>query len=101
MRIWQPVDLEMVTKHLLIVGDTSGDCAACRALGIPYADAAHCPECGTAFKFITSRSAVGSTKTMGGIVKRIMDRRRDLTFVDYDDYKALTGKQSAKDFFGD
>jgi len=101
MRVWQPVDIESIKQHLLIVGDLTADCASCRALGIKYADARECPECKTVFHFITARGAVGSTMKMGSIVKRIKARRPDLTFVDYDDYKALTGKQSARDFFGD
>jgi hypothetical protein len=100
MRVWQAVDLEGIQKHLLIVGDVTADCAACRHLGIKYAETQSCPGCGTIFRFITARGAVGSTKTMGAAVKRIKDRRPDLTFVDYDDYKSLTGKQSARDFFG-
>jgi len=99
MRIWQHVDIEAVKKHLLIVGDVTAACASCRELGIPYADTKSCPQCGTAFKFVTARGAAGSTKAMGGVVKRIKNRRPDLTFVDYDDYQSLTGKQSARDFF--
>jgi hypothetical protein len=100
MRIWQTVDVEAVKKHLLIVGELTGDCASCRELGIPYASAKNCPQCGTDFHFVTARSAVGSAKTSGGVVKRIKDKRPDLTFIDHDDYIALTGKQSARDFFG-
>jgi len=100
MRIWQTVELDSVKEHLLIVGDVTADCANCRELGLKYADVRSCPSCRTDFKFITARGAVGSTKSMGGLVKRIKDRCPNLTFVDYDDYKSLTGKQSARDFFG-
>lgn len=100
MRIWQPVDIEAVKKHLLIVGELTGDCASCRELGIKYADVKICPQCKTDFKFITARGAVGSMKAMGGVVKRIKSRRPDLTFVDYDDFQSLTGKQSARDLLG-
>jgi len=100
IRVWQTVDLEGVQKHLLIVGELSGDCAACRELGIKYAEAKTCPKCGVTFRFITVRGAIGGLKTSAGAVKRIKDRRPDLTCIDYEDYKSLTGKQSARDFFG-
>lgn len=99
IRVWQPCIIEEVTKALLIVGDVTADCAACRELGIEYAKAETCPQCGVKFRFITARSAGGILGTRGGTVKRIKDRRPDLTFIDYDDYKEITGKQSARDFF--
>ncbi|MFT5208270.1 MAG: hypothetical protein ACI9CF_002042 [Candidatus Omnitrophota bacterium] len=101
MRIWQNVDIDSIKERLLIVGELSADCAACRELGIVYQETKICPGCGVDFKFITARGAIGSLKVMGGTVKRIKDRRPDLTFIDYDDYKSITGKQSAADFFGD
>lgn len=101
IRIWQSVDIEGIKKHLLIVGDIVADCANCRHLGIKYAEEKSCAGCKTEFRFITARNAVGSMKNMGGQVKRIKDRRPDLTFVDYDDWVSITGKQNAREFFGD
>ena len=100
MRIWQAVEAENVKKHLLIVGDITADCAACRELGIAYQQAKNCPGCGVAFHFITSRNATGGARMCGAEVKRIKDRRPDLTFIDYEDWKSITGKQAARDFFG-
>ena len=100
LRVWQTVDLDGVTKHLLIVGELTADCASCRELGINYQELKSCPQCKTDFRFITSRSATGGLRSSAGAVKRIKDRRPDLTFIDYDDYKSITGKQSARDFFG-
>ena len=99
IRVWQAVDIENLKKHLLIVGDITGDCAECRELGIPYATAKNCPKCGTEFRFIASRFSTGGLKLGAGAVKRIKDRRPDLTFIDYDDFRNITGKQSAHDFF--
>lgn len=99
IRIWQPCDIEGITKHLLIVGDLTADCAACRELGIVYQDAKKCPKCGVQFHFITSRNAGALSGDRGAVVKRIKERRPDLTFVDYDDYRQITGKKSARDFF--
>ena len=99
IRVWQACDIEGITKHLLIVGDLTADCASCRELGIPYAQTKNCPKCGTDFRFITSRNAGKLGRDRGGTVRRIKDRRPDLTFIDYDDYKEITGKQQARDFF--
>lgn len=99
IRIWQACDIQEITKHLLIVGDITADCAACRELGIEYAQAKSCPKCGTVFRFITSRNAGKLDRSRGGTVKRIKDRRPDLTFIDYEDYKEITGKQQARSFF--
>ena len=99
IRVWQSCDLEGITKHLLIVGDLTADCADCRELGIAYSEARQCPKCGTEFRFITSRSAGKLDRNRGATVKRIKDRRQELTFIDYDDYKEITGKQNARDFF--
>ena len=99
LRIWQSCDIAEVTKHLLIVGDITADCAACRELGIEYASAKSCPQCKTVFRFIAARNTGPLDRDRGGTVKRIKDRRPDLTFIDYDDYKNITGKQNARDFF--
>ncbi len=93
IRVWQPCNVQEMAKHLLIVGDMTADCQGCRELGIDYNTTRNCPKCGTDFRFIAVRSA------SGGAVKRIKDRRPDLVMIDYDDYKQLTGKQSARDFF--
>ena len=93
IRVWQACDIQELGKHLLIVGDITADCRNCRELGVDYAHAKNCPKCGTDFHFIAVRNS------SGGAVKRIKERRPDLTFIDYEDYKHATGKQSARDFF--
>ena len=99
IRIWQNCDVEGVTKHLMIVGDVTADCANCRELGIEYAQTKNCSKCGTDFRFIASRKTGKLDRNRGGNVKRIKERRPDLTFIDYDDYKEITGRQQARDFF--
>jgi hypothetical protein len=99
IRIWQNCDVQELSKQLLIVGDITADCSACRELGIDYAQARSCPKCGVVFRFITSRHAGHLDRDRGGTVKRIKERRPDLTFIDYEDYKHVTGKQQARDFF--
>lgn len=103
IRVWQEMDVEDLKRHLIIVGDLTADCAACRHLGIEYQGTRQCPGCGTLFNYITARTggASGVTgKARGAAVKRIKDRCPDLVFVDYEDYKEITGKQQARDFFG-
>jgi hypothetical protein len=99
LRVWQSCDVAEISKCLLIVGEASGDCASCREFGIEYATAKTCPKCGTTFRFIASRSTGPLDRNRAATVKRMKDRRPDLTFIDYEDYKEVTGKQSARDFF--
>ena len=96
MRVWQNCEVENITKHLVIVGQLTADCAACRELGINYQSAKTCPQCGTEFRFITARHA---GKLDRSAVGRVKQRRPDLVLIDYEDYKDVTGKQSARDFF--
>ena len=99
IRIWQACDIKEITKHLIIVGDIAADCAACRELGIDYSAAKSCPKCSTVFRFIASRNTGKLDRERGGTVKRIKERRPDLTFIDYEDYKDITGKTQAREFF--
>jgi hypothetical protein len=99
LRVWQACDIPEITKHLLIVGELSADCASCRELAIDHQTAKSCPKCGTAFRFIASRNAGKLDMNRGATVKRIKERRPDLTFIDYEDYKEITGKQQAREFF--
>ena len=99
LRVWQACDVQEISKSLLIVGDITADCAACRELGIEYATAKTCPKCGTTFRFIASRRTGRLDGGRGATVKRIKDRRPDLTFIDYEDYKEITGKTQAREFF--
>lgn len=101
IRIWQACDIGEITKHLFIVGDVTADCQNCHELGIDYTKAHQCPKCGTTFRFIASRNTGRLDGGRGGTVKRIKDRRPDLTFIDYEDYKEITGKKQARDFFSD
>ena len=99
IRIWQTCDVQEISKHLLIVGDLTADCAACRELGIDYAAAKTCPKCSTVFRFIASRNAGKLDRDRGSVVKRIKERRPDLTFIDYEDYKGIIGRHEAREFF--
>lgn len=99
IRVWQTCDIEALKKHLLIVGDVTADCAACRELGIDWVAAKDCPKCRTVFRFIASRLTGPLDRNRGATVKRIKEKRPDLTFIDHEDYKEITGKQQAREFF--
>jgi len=100
LRIYQEFDIEEVKKHLLIVGDLSADCASCRALGIDSYSASSCPECGTNFKYVTSRRIEMHPSERFQMVRRLREKRPEMIFIDYSDYNKTIGKKKAKDFFG-
>lgn len=99
LRTWQHFNVEEVEKHLLIIGDVTGDCAACRQLGISYLEAKECPKCKTLFKYVTSRRLETHPGERFQIVGRLRERRPELVFIDYEDYKRTLGRKRARDFF--
>ena len=99
LRTWQYYDIEEVVKHLLILGDVSGDCGACRELGIAYLEARECPKCKTNFKYVTSRRLETHPGERFQIVGRLKEKRPELAFIDYEDYKRTIGRKKARDFF--
>lgn len=97
IRVWQVLEIEEIERHLLIAGDTVGDCGHCRCLGIPY-DQKHCPQCKTEFKYLTSRRIESHPSESYPIVQRLKEKRPDLLFIDYADYKHLSGKIKGRNF---
>ena len=96
LRIWEERDLSEIGAHLLIMGDTLGDCASCRCLGIGLTQKS-CPQCHTEFRYITSRRIESHPGEAFRIVRRSRQERPDLIFVDYLDYKSLTGRAKGRD----
>jgi hypothetical protein len=99
LRVYQEFDIEEVKKHLLILGDLSADCAACRMLGIDGYTAKHCPQCQTEFKYLTSRRIETHPGERFQIVRRMREKRPDLIFLDYTDFSKTLGQKKARDFF--
>ena len=99
IRIWAQKDISDIEKHLLILGDLSSGCASCRELGLDSKTVKECPRCKTLFQYVTSRRFESNPGERFQIVRRLSELRNDLTWVDYDDYKKLTGRQKARDFF--
>jgi len=100
IRVYQEHDLDNVKSRLLIAGDLAADCGSCRELGLDISDV-QCKNCGTVYKYVTSRRIDSNQGERFKIVKRIKDKRPDLIFIDHSDYEKLMGQKKARDFFGD
>ncbi|MFC1809431.1 hypothetical protein ACFL3D_04860, partial [Candidatus Omnitrophota bacterium] len=72
-----------------------------KELGLPYATVTHCPACGNEFKYVMCKNATGAGDGRFHVVKRFLSKRQDLIFIDYDDYKKISGRDQAKKFFSD
>lgn len=94
IRIYKKLDLEEIKSCLLICGDLSASCGNCNSLGLKT-DASTCPECHAAFKYMAFRNVKDNMPKM----LKISDARQDLTFIDFDDYKKMTGAVKAQEFF--
>ena len=101
LRVWAEKDTTEVKSHLLMIGDARGDCGQCKELGLNYKTVKQCPNCKTEFHYVTSRRFGSHPSERFQIVKRLSQIRGDLLWVDYDDYKTLTGRQNAREFFSD
>ena len=99
LRVFKKFDIEDVRKHLLIAGDLTGDCAACRALGINVLSAGQCPECGTPFRYLSSRRTELNPAERFQFARRMSEKRPDLILIDYTDYMKVIGQKKARDFF--
>ncbi len=99
LRTYRAFQLDEVTKHLIVVGDLSGNCASCNALGIDVYKTPICPECGTPFKYIASRRLETHPSERFQFAKRIAESRPDLILIDYQDYQKAVGNKTARDFF--
>ena len=100
LRIFKRYDIEEVRSHLLIMGDLTGDCAACRELGIDVMRAHECPKCGTPFKYLASRRLEAHPGERFQFAVRMSEKRPDLVLLDYTDYTKAMGQKKARDFFG-
>lgn len=99
LRVWSERDLTQIEPHLLILGDLKADCGNCKELGLDYKTVTQCPKCQTRFQFVTSRRFETHPGERFQIVRCLAEVRKDLICIDYDDYKKLTGRQKARDFF--
>ena len=101
IRVWKDLDLMDLEKHLLVVGDLYGDCNSCKELGLTWQEAKVCPQCQTPFKYVTLRQSMPHGEEKGSQLYRIAQKRPDLIYVDYADFKKGSGKDKAHKFFQD
>ncbi len=93
VRVWDELDIEEVSKHLLIIGEVLATCNNCQALGLDV-KVKTCPKCNVEFKF-----AAFSSKKLGiSEFNKIRGRRGEAAFIDYDDFKKAIGDIKAKNF---
>ena len=93
LRVYKEFDIDDVSKHLIILGELLATCSNCSKLGLQLSTRT-CPECKTEFRYATFSPSKDKESQMHKIVKMA-----DLIFIDYDDFKRITGKLKAKDFF--
>jgi len=98
-RIWTEIDIKDIENHIVVVDDIYGFCPGCREMGIKLENLKKCPKCGHEFKYVTARDARG--KRGIEMAARVKRKLPELTFIDYDDYERLTGKDKAAGLFKD
>ncbi len=96
VRIYTTVNIEKIKAHLIIYGTLSATCANCNEMELTL-DMNKCPKCGTEFSYVAFRNP---REHMPKILK-LTQERPQLKIIDYDDFKKLTGKKKAEEFFND
>jgi len=94
IRVWHLLDSEEVGKQLLIIGELSGECAKCRAVGLDYKQVKECPKCRTIFHYMASR------RSAGGVVKRLTKLRPDLVPIELEDFRSGEAFDKSQGLFG-
>lgn len=94
IRIWKELDIDDIKEHLFVMGDLSGNCNKCSEIGLSEA-LAMCPKCQAEFRYFAFRQPETNMSKM----MKIRVARPDLIFVDYQDFKKITGSLKAKEFF--
>lgn len=93
VRVYKELSIPEVQKHLLIYGDTSGQCAQCQTMDVKL-DSLVCPKCQTEFRYIAFRNI----KVHLPKVARLFRERPQITIVDCDDFKRVQGALRAEEF---
>ena len=93
LRVYRKMNIEEITKHLLVYGDLSAQCANCQAMELKL-DSVKCPKCETPFKYISFRNVRQHLPKL----QKIHETRPEVQFIDFDDYKRITGELKARDF---
>ena len=99
IRVWKEFDIDDIKKHLLVCALTSSSCENCGKFGLDYNSAKACPDCKTEFKYIALKLSSDDKSQENIQVKKIIQTRYELIFINYDDYKKVTASTKAKDIF--
>ncbi len=94
IRTWTDIDIDEVEEHLLVVGDLLASCAKCSTLDLKP-DAKTCSKCETTFKYIAFRNPEENIPK----ILKMKEANKDLIFIDYADFKKITGSMKARKFF--
>ncbi len=94
IRTFKKLDIDDVKAHLLVCGDLSASCQKCNHVGLKF-DTQKCPACATEFKYIAFRSLKDNMPK----VWKISELRPEVNFIDYDDFKKVSGALRAEEFF--
>ena len=94
IRVYKKIDIDDIKEHLMIVGDLSASCSKCNHMGIKI-EMSQCPECNAAFRYIGFRNVKENMPKM----LKLGESRPELIFIDFDDFKRMTGAVRAQEFF--
>ena len=94
IRVWNEIDIENVSRHLIIIGDLLASCGNCSQIGLDPS-LSSCPKCKTDFKYATFTSE----KDRSSQIAKMRDKLKDKIFIDYSDYKRCKAEFKARDFF--
>lgn len=95
IRIYQYLDFETLKQHTLEYGALSGMCSKCKHLNIKL-EATQCPSCQTTFQYIAFQNIKEHLPKM----LRIHQERKDIVFLDYQDFKRIEGENRARSILG-
>ncbi len=94
IRVYRKHDLDDIKEHLLICGELSASCSKCSHMGLKV-EIPQCPECLTEFRYVAFRNI---RENMAKMLK-LIESRKELVIVDFDDFKKMTGEAKAQEFF--
>ena len=99
IRVWKEFDIDDIKKHLLVSALTSCTCENCGKFGLDLATPRTCPDCKTEFKYIALRLNPEEKSQENLMIRKLIQARYELIFINYEDYKKVTASAKAKDIF--
>lgn len=100
LRVYRPFETKEVQQALLIVGEVTGNCAACGEMGLIPSSVAVCPNCNIRFRYIASRRIESNPGERFQYAQRMEQERPDLILIDLNDYQKMDSRAKARDILG-